>query len=218
MKNYIIDCKFTFYVKFNSLELFIAEMAKCFDIINIKETSLIQIPKHIRINDSKLKTIPLFEIEIKNKEYLILLAEEALIVSIKNHKYTSWEKSFKPFLNELSKIFNFTSISKFEKISLQYIDFFEFNIFEKGKINCNNIQNSENIFLRSSYIDNDIVISKVLTNEGKFKNKTGSIVDINTTSNFDKENFMILIDELHNKNIAEFKKVIPNDIIQELGL
>lgn len=57
MKNYIIDCKFTFYVKFNSLELFIAEMAKCFDIINIKETSLIQIPKHIRINDSKLKTI-----------------------------------------------------------------------------------------------------------------------------------------------------------------
>lgn len=118
----------------------------------------------------------------------------------------------------MSKIFNFTSISKFEKISLQYIDFFEFNIFEKGKINCNNIQNSENIFLRSSYIDNDIVISKVLTNEGKFKNKTGSIVDINTTSNFDKENFMILIDELHNKNIAEFKKVIPNDIIQELGL
>lgn len=218
MKNYIIDCKFTFYVKFKNLELFIAEMSKYFEILNIKETALIHIPKHIRIIDDKLKTVPLYEIEIKGKEYLILLAEEAIIVSIKNNKYTSWEKSFKPFLEEVSIILNFSSILEFNKISLQYIDFFEFNIFEKGKVQCKNIDAQHKIFLKSSYSEDNVIISKILTNKGRFKEKIGSIVDITTTTECKKEKFLTLIDTLHDKNIKEFKGLIPNEIVRELGL
>lgn len=218
MKNYIIDCKFTFYVKFKNLELFIAEMSKYFEILNIKETALIHIPKHIRIIDDKLKTVPLYEIEIKGKEYLILLAEEAIIVSIKNSKYTSWEKSFKPFLEDVSIILNFSSILEFNKISLQYIDFFEFNIFEKGKVQCKNIDAQHKIFLKSSYSEDNVIISKILTNKGRFKEKIGSIVDITTTTECKKEKFLTLIDTLHDKNINEFKRLIPDEIVRELGL
>jgi len=172
MKNYIIDCKFTFYVKFKNLELFIAEMSKYFEILNIKETALIHIPKHIRIIDDKLKTVPLYEIEIKGKEYLILLAEEAIIVSI--------------------------------KISLQYIDFFEFNIFEKGKVQCKNIDAQHKIFLKSSYSEDNVIISKILTNKGRFKEKIGSIVDITTTTECKKEKFLTLIDTLHDNYCCKY--------------
>ena len=211
MKNYIIDCKFTFYVRFKNLELFIAEISKHFEILNIKETAIIHIPKHIRISDDNLKTVPLYEIEIKDKEYLILLAEEVI-------KYTSWEKSFKPFLKEVSIILNFSSILEFNKISLQYIDFFEFNIFEEGKVQCKNISAQDKIFLRSSYIEDNVIISKILTNEGRFKGKIGSIIDITTLTECKKEEFIALIDTLHDKNINEFKRIIPDEIVRELGL
>jgi uncharacterized protein (TIGR04255 family) len=216
-KNYIIDFKFLFKVKFKNLEMFIAELSKHFDISNIKETPIVQIPKHIRNIDEKLRFVPIYEIELKDKNFIIGLAEYAIVVKFKK-SYTSWSEFFKPFLKELEVIFKFSSVEKFETISLQYIDFFENNIFEEGKIKCSNINVNEKVFLKSSFNKEKIQIIKILTNEAKFKDKDGSVVDITTIANFEEGKFEQIIDILHDENVEEFKKVVSDEIIRELGL
>jgi len=218
MKNYIIDCKFNFYIKFKSLELFIAELANTVKIENIQETPIVNIPKHIKKYDENLKNVPIYEIYLKEQEYKLLVGEEIFSIAIINQNYTSWKKSFKPLLEKMKIIFDFKSILKISKISLQYIDFFEFIIFEKGKISCTQILYENSLFLRERSFNDNIEVLKIITNEGKFGDKKGSIVDITTITQFDKDSFLIIVDKVHDININEFKKVVPDETIKELGL
>ena len=74
------------------------------------------------------------------------------------------------------------------------------------------------LFLRERSFNDNIEVLKIITNEGKFGDKKGSIVDITTITQFDKDSFLIIVDKVHDININEFKKVVPDETIKELGL
>jgi len=163
--------------------------------------------------------------KLTNKNFVFKVGPK--MVSVSNiEEYEGWNNFSKKFYKCYSKIEKLKIIDKIVRLGMRYIDFYEFDIFDKVNLNIN----KENQPLRS----NDIFI-RTLLESGRFKQtlqvsnnaemqlklgrKKGSVIDIDTyieNSNI-KNNMKELIEKGHIAQKELFFSLLKPEFLQELN-
>jgi len=192
------------------------------DFPKLENLPITQLPEQMR-KDINLLYKAYYK--LTNKNFVFRVGPK--MVSVSNiEEYAGWNNFSKKFYKCYSKIEKLKIIDKIVRLGMRYIDFYEFDIFDKVNLNIN----KENQPLQS----NDIFI-RTLLERGRFKQtlqvsnnaemqlklglKKGSVIDIDTyieNSNI-KNNMKELIEKGHIAQKELFFSLLKPEFLQELN-
>lgn len=192
------------------------------DFPKLENLPITQLPEQMR-KDINLLYKAYYK--LTNKNFVFRVGPKMIAVS-NIEEYAGWNNFSKKFYKCYSKIEKLKIIDKIVRLGMRYIDFYEFDIFDKVNLNIN----KENQPLQS----NDIFI-RTLLERGRFKQtlqvsnnaemqlklglKKGSVIDIDTyieNSNI-KNNMKELIEKGHIAQKELFFSLLKPEFLQELN-
>lgn len=147
----------------------------------IEDFHITKLPPEVLFNDSDLLFAPHFKFGDTNSKYSFQVGPRmaSLIVS---DEYTGWNK-FNDKLETVFEIFNSIGFIKtIKKLSMRYIDFFDFNIFDDIVIRiCASdeaLKEQVNSMIKLSFDREDVYLLLSIVNGVTYNENIGSIIDI----------------------------------------
>lgn len=186
---------------------------------------ILQLPDELRLNDPNLVFQPHYK--LKKDDFIIQIGPKMLSVG-GTGEYVGWDA----FSEEVKKIFSkakdLNIFSSINRLGLRYINFFDFNIFEKIKLEISldgkNLAQEQSLF-RTSSRSGDFLNNLQITNKTNIakngKVMSGSILDIDIS--LDKAGPDIydgldgLIEDAHLEEKTLFYSLLCNDFLETLN-
>lgn len=164
---------------------------------------ILQIPEPIRMQDKNLIYKPYHKLQNKN---LNLQAGPKVFSLTCVNDYLGWESFSNKAKECFLKIKELNLYNEINRLGIRYINFFDFDIFDKIDLNIsikNNKLKFQEIYFRTKLETDQFLSQLQITNNAEIKNenqmKKGSVIDIDTV--FEKRN--IDMDEILNKLLDE---------------
>ncbi len=193
------------------------------DYINLQKLPIVELPESIRINDPNLQYAPYYRLFKDN--FVLQIGAKVLSISI-TKPYSKWDYFNAEILKILSIIKKLNIINNIERIGLRYLNFFEFNIFEKIKFKMQldeqEIKSSCKNIIRLEFLKKGINQVLQLSNNSNYiiNNKMihGSMIDIdNFIINLDMNSFDKIdkfLSDLHNLEKELFFAYLKDDFLK----
>lgn len=192
------------------------------------------IPEEIRRIDPNLKYAPHYQ--AVNGPFRLNLGPN--VISISNvEQYAGWEEKFRPFIAEIiAKLKLADIVTKFTRIGIRYIDFFEIDIFNHITLSINYQNEPLKKFQTDSLSPKQTTISVIIdsdiyTTRLNIQNSThvninnrsgfGSIIDTDTfyeqTEGFSFEELESFIPKVHENSVNIFFAILRQEFIDSLN-
>jgi uncharacterized protein (TIGR04255 family) len=186
---------------------------------------ILQLPEQVRTQDPNLQFQPWYR--LKDKDFLMQVGPQ-VISFINQNEYVGWTEFYGRIRSSLDKIRELEVIDKFIRLGLRYINFFDFDIYQrinlsilKGQLPLSAKQMTFRATLETgSYLTNINIANKATTNR-KGQLRQGSILDIDTY--IEKESLDVfgnqdtLIGDAHDEEKALFFSLLKEDFLAELN-
>lgn len=198
--------------------------SKSFQNLKVQGLPILKIPEQIRNSDINLKNSPTHKITTDSG--IIAIGPRILSIGILP-PYNSW-KEFNNFVTTIIKEIEEADIIKgLENISIRYLNFFNYNIFEKIKLNFSidndRIENPSTIFRTEIEKEGNIVNVIQITGNVHIENSLlkidddGSLIDIRVISKSVNLQDLEQTLELIHKEVKDlFFKIISDDLGNKL--
>ncbi len=172
---------------------------------------ILQIPEQIRHQDPNFINQPHYK--INNETFGALIGPKVISISSPT-EYVGWEIFLREIADVFEKIREVDVIKKVERLGLRYINFFDFDIFQKISLGvnlCNEPLKSNNTFIRTELKSNEFTSVLQITNKTSLgvQNKilSGSVIDIDTSTTENLDGFLTSYSDLLLKGHEEEKKL-----------
>lgn len=188
---------------------------------------VLQIPDNIKKSDPNLRFQPYYRLFLKGDDDVSLQIGPRVIAFSFTRQYKGW-KSFMDYVsNQIGKLQTTQVIKRVTRIGFRVINFFEWDIYKKG-IELSICLSGETIpyeetALKTKFIDGtyqsvvNIVNSAQLNNA--FVAKTGSIIDIDTSTMYCEDFFNSIekyMNEAHSIEKKIFFRLLTDELISQL--
>ncbi|OGP14016.1 MAG: hypothetical protein A2052_06255 [Deltaproteobacteria bacterium GWA2_54_12] len=190
----------------------------------VEKLPILQVPEDIRIKDPNLIYKPYYA--MKNDNLQCLIGPRTIAVSHVQNEYLGWDK-FLPSVLEIFKIVEQLKIVKrVEKLGMRYVNFFNFNIYEKINLNIHmgdrRLADYPTYFrteMKSGKYTSALQVANNATHTAK--KMTGSIIDIDVTLEDFGEDFFerkqSILNEAHLKEKELFFELLKPEFIKTLN-
>lgn len=188
-----------------------------------EDLPILQIPEPIRRVDNSFRFKPLYKAQ--NDDFVVQVGPDVLTIS-SYPKYIGWDKYHKELLNFFSTLNSLKITTELYRIGYHVVNFFEENIFRNLKIKIsiadNEIEYSETNFKTSFYDDNNQIRTILqVANNSRFKEKPGSIIDIDSFTQFKLDDFFEntekILTDLHEQEKMAFFSLLKEDFLETLS-
>jgi len=194
------------------------------DFKKFDKLSICQIPEEIRNNDPNLKFSPHYQAISGNFK----LNVGPRVISLANiNEYSGWVKGFFPEIRSLiGKLQNSGIVSKFHRLGLRYIDFFEEDIFDSLNLaithNGDTFQAVEKQFITLLAKDYGLAARVQVANNAKVNREgraqaVGSVIDTDTfyepEKGFGFDEVVEMIDKCHDVANETFFSLLKEEFI-----
>lgn len=192
---------------------------------DVEKMPILNIPEEIRIADPNLRYQALYK--LTNGGFVLATGPRVVTLG-KSGEYPGWSQ-LSERLRRMVEIFSgLEFVEEVERIGLRYINFFEFDIFEKIKLTVEmgkapitkNETLVRSIFPGNRYKSKLQVANHVTVIVDGVKRK-GSIIDIDTSLDRDIRDFFrdsnAIIEEGHNEEKELFFSLLETDFLQTLN-
>lgn len=191
----------------------------------IEKLGILQIPEAIRLKDPELMDKPHYK--LSNDNFIFQIGPNAVSI-ISPMDYIGWEKFFDEILRSFKIIDELQIINKIKRVGLRYINFFDFDIFEKINLNIkfhDSPLQSNQTSLRSEIPAGNFINTLQIVNRAeismKNERKHGSIIDIDTVLNGEYDNFFkdikTILEDGHIKEKELFFGLLKPDLLESLN-
>jgi len=192
---------------------------------NTQTLPILQIPEEIRHKDPNLDSQPHYK--ITNDNFRVLIGPKGIAISSPK-EYIGW----KMFLEEadllFSKIAKLSIVKQVTRVGLRYINFFDFDIYDNIKLKVligDSPLECNNVLIKSEIPCNDFTSVLQVTNKATAKiegrNFSGSIIDIDTYTSQNLENFfpdyLSVIINGHDEEKKLFFSLLKTEFIETLN-
>jgi uncharacterized protein (TIGR04255 family) len=177
-------------------------------------------------NDPKYDHIPSYSATRKNFHNGYLVQLGVGVLSISSDGYNGWKEFYQESEFIFKSFFKLKLISKVNRIGLRYVNFFDFNIFDKLTITLKSKHQSiheQNSELKTSCLynsySNNIRVSnntKLTINQDEL---VGSIIDMDTVNTGSSEinDFLNEVNKMHNTEKKVFFSLLDDKYIETLN-
>ena len=191
----------------------------------VESLPILQVPSAIREKDKKLIMQPHYK--IKSDKFILMIGPRGIALSIRN-EYVGWNK----FLPEADKVFKKVGdlgiVKTVTKLGLRYINFFDFDIYEKIKLQVSLEEGSlihKNLFIKTEVVSGKFISTLQIANNATAKihdkHFSGSIIDIDTflAGNIDTffDNYIDLLIEGHEEEKKLFFNLLSPEYLATLS-
>jgi uncharacterized protein (TIGR04255 family) len=195
------------------------------DYQEVEELPILQMPGVIREKEENLKFKPHYKLRAEN----IVVQIGPRVFSVSNlNDYIGWKSFYEKIEEAFQKVSGLRIIGDIFRLGLRYINFFEFDIFNKvnlGILLNNRPLESKQTILRTILPDGDFVHRLVMANKTTVnihgENKLGSVIDIDTVLEKKITDFFeampALINEAHDKEKSIFFNLLKPEYLQQLN-
>jgi uncharacterized protein (TIGR04255 family) len=184
---------------------------------NVTPLSILQVPEEIRCKDPNFINQPHYK--LSNNKFSLLIGPRVVSIS-SPEKYVGWNVFLKEVGNVFNKIKKTKVIKEVQRLGIRYINFFDFNIFENIVLGVNiggKPLESKNTFIRAEIPCDDFLSVLQITNNATMgigdKIVTGSVIDIDTFTTNNLNNFFSSYHDLVMKGHEEEKKYSSNCLV-----
>lgn len=191
---------------------------------NIDKLPILNLPEQVRINDALLRDKAWYK--LKDENFIFMIGPRVVSI-IKPKEYSGWKLFSARIQDSFNNLNELKIIKAVERIGIRYINFFDFDIFDKINLQIN---------MNRDLLKTDETLLKVRIGEGRFTNtlqiannvtiihdsqqKSGSIIDIDTVAGNDRENFFEesaeLLKEGHDVEKELFFRLLKEDFLASL--
>lgn len=190
-----------------------------------EKLGILQLPEAVRSSDPELIFKPHYK--LWNDNFIFQIGPNVVSI-ISPMDYVGWEKFFDEILRTFNIIDELQIINKIKRIGLRYINFFDFDIFEKINLNIN-LNNSplqsKQTSLRSEIPAENFINTLQIVNHAKISIKneinSGSIIDIDTSMAGEYGNFFkdmkTILENGHTKEKELFFSLLKPDFLKTLN-
>jgi uncharacterized protein (TIGR04255 family) len=187
-----------------------------------------EVPEIIRNQDLNLKYAPFFQASSSS----FVLRVGPRVVALSNiGEYVGWDKFFLKLKELLGKLRGIEVVSKFTRIGIRYIDFFESDIFNNVNLIIPEIQVNQKLLSSKqrayrALVENDKFLTNIqMANNTdvivKANQKKGSLLDSDTyfesAAGFGFAGLEELIGECHLRGKEMFFSLLKEDFIRQLN-
>ena len=187
---------------------------------------ILQLPEAVRVQDPNLKYQPYHKL-VKN-DFIFNIGPKVLAF-VNKTPYAGWSRWSDFFYTILEKVQSTQVIDFAERIGLRYINFFNFNIFDKVKLRIELINRKiqkEPTNLRTEILDEGFTKILQIANSVNIiindQKMTGSLIDIDCLYYFSKENnffneYCTIVENAHNKEKELFFSLLKESFLNKLN-
>lgn len=159
------------------------------DFPNVEDLPILQLPENIRTSDSSLKYKPYYR--VSNRDFVIQIGPNVITVG-SYPKYKGWTEFSKVIFDILKKLDETGVVKKVERVGLRYINFFDVDIFNNIDLEVNIRDESipyENTIIKTEIKKEEFINSLQIANNVKINKKSGSVIDIDTYTENNLDDF-----------------------------
>jgi uncharacterized protein (TIGR04255 family) len=190
------------------------------DFPKVENLPILQLPEAVRASDPSFNYKPHYR--ISNQDFVIQIGSDVITIS-SFPKYLGWEKFSAQIFDISQKVEKIGIINSIIRIGIRYINFFEKDIFKdidlKIRIGENDIA-YKNTIIRTEIGHGTFKSSLQVANNANHQEKLGSIIDIDTFTESNLNNFFAKKEEIinlgHSKEKELFFSLLKNDFIKTL--
>jgi uncharacterized protein (TIGR04255 family) len=192
---------------------------------NVDKMPILNLPEQIRLIDPNLVYQPWYR--LRNGGFILTIGPRRVGLG-KIGEYPGWSLFSDHLYRMVETIRRLVIVDEVERIGLRYINFFDFDIFNKIRlaVSINDISVTHNQTLVRVVIPGQHYKSQMhVTNKGSItvevKHRTGSVIDIDTYLETDLKDFFQnstpIIEEGHNEEKEVFFSLPKDDFLQTLN-
>ena len=223
----IIEIRFELSPNMNKNLVFPLIYAQNKEIFTGQATSLpiSFVPEPVREQDVNYKYKPLYRVD--GKESILQVGTDVICISSKM-PYIGWDRLLELSIKVINSARDLGIIGKVTRLGHRYVNFFEGDILDNLSIKINS--NQQYVPIGKSYrLDlkyNDYINVLQVSNMGRFQpigssERKGSIIDIDTSRNYDFDSFLEnMKEELNNAHESEktlFYSLLDNKLLTSLA-
>lgn len=183
---------------------------------------ILQIPEQVRNIDPSFRHKPHYKID--HPLFPIQIGPDVINIAC-IQQYQGWDLFSSKIFSVLNKLSRADIITDINRLGLRYINFFDFNIFEKldfnftiGKTHKGDLKNT---VIRTEINHDDLLSSTLqISNNANFNNRIGSLIDIDTFKTKGLENFFenmeVYVNETHQKEKELFFDLLNKEFLNSL--
>lgn len=191
------------------------------DFPKVENLPILQLPEALRAADPNFKFKPHYR--ISNENFVTQIGPDVLTIS-SFPKYAGWNEFSKQIFNILDSLEKAGIIDSVLRIGMRYINFFDNDIFKnidlKICIGKDNIA-YKNTIVRTEIEQESYKSSLQVANNVNNNNKLGSIIDIDTFTESNLNNFFTkkenLISNAHTKEKELFYSLLNQEFLKTLN-
>ncbi len=191
------------------------------DFPKVNNLPILELPEVVRVNDPNFRYKPHYR--ISNDNYLVQIGPDVLTIS-SFPKYTGWDEFSKQIFNILDRIKEIDIIGSIIRIGIRYINFFDNDIFKNIdlKICIGEADIAYKNTIVRTEIDHGLFKSSLqVANNANYNNKLGSIIDIDTFTDYNLDDFFAhkedFISDGHAKEKELFFSLLKDDFLKTLN-
>lgn len=191
----------------------------------MEKLPILQLPDEIRLKDPELKGKAHYK--LSNETFVLQIGPK--VVSLGSTKeYVGWDIFFNEVKKMCMTIKKLEIIKRVHRLGIRYINFFDFNIFDR--INLNVSMNGDKVecdkaLFRTEIQDNEFInllqVASNVTVRSNEKTLVGSVIDIDTHIVATMENFFDVMETLliegHNAEKKLFFRLLQSDFLETLN-
>ncbi len=191
------------------------------DFTKVENLAILQLPEAVRVKDPNLKFKPHYR--ISNESYVTQIGPDVITIS-SFPKYSGWDAFSKQIFSILDRIEEIGIIDSIVRIGIRYINFFESDIFKDIDLKvCIGEKDIEykNTIIRTEVKHETFKSSLQVANNANHNNKLGSIIDIDTFTEQELNNFFDnkekLVNTGHTREKELFYSLLKTDFLNTLN-
>ncbi|MDZ7758960.1 MAG: TIGR04255 family protein [Desulfovermiculus sp.] len=156
-------------------------------------------------------------------DYILKIGPKVFNFSVIDN-YVGWD-TFYEFIAKYTKtLFELEILDSIKRAALRYINFFDFNIYNKSTLSVslnNNILTDHKSNLKVEISENKTLSVLRMSNNANMNQKSGSVIDIDCIYNSDlssfSDNYLEIVDELHIEEKKLFFSLLQKDYLETLN-
>ncbi len=191
------------------------------DFPEVKNLPILQLPEAVRTTDPNLKFKPHYR--ISNQNFVTQIGPDVLTIS-SFPTYVGWDNFSIQIFKILDKIQEIGIIDSVIRIGIRYINFFIEDIFQNINLKISFRDNDieyKNTIVRTELEEGNFKSSLQVANNANYENKSGSIIDIDTSTESNLDNFFkekeVIINKGHAIEKELFFSLLKDDFLQTLN-
>jgi uncharacterized protein (TIGR04255 family) len=178
-----------------------------------------QLPEQIRDSNPDLRYKPMYRLE--NDETILQIGSDVICISSKM-PYIGWEKFYGITVNIIKNVLELGFIRRISRVGFRYINFIEGDIKDLLKMSFELDDNRfDSLNIRTTISKNSFTNTLFFSNDAILKQKKGSVIDIDTSKEYNDNYFYDNIEsELQNAHQCEkelFFSLLQEELLQRFN-